>query len=341
MPEVLSWGGTTLPQTPIFIHAMWRTGSTYIWKKFYDQNQYVAYYEPLHEQLWIEQLTEQHLTPDYDPALRHPETKGSFWAAYYPLRRKVGIKFFQKGFPYERYCLDEDAKSPSLYRYIGNLVTTAARQGKVPVLQFNRSLLRSRWLSKNFNSRAILLLRKPIDIWRSFLSLGNYFVAGICLIIGQNRKHPILKHLADRYDVPFFRSNSFVEEARFYIPFAQDRVEELYPMFYEFYILTCIYNVAFSDCILDMNAITTDLRRRQMVCESLENLGIRISLDDCVIPHYQVNEKERKWLALEPAARARLQDIVPSKWRIPRRFTARHFPMLTDYFQTVFSEFVV
>ena len=36
---------------PIFIHAMWRTGSTYVWKKFRDQQQYRAYFEPFNEYL--------------------------------------------------------------------------------------------------------------------------------------------------------------------------------------------------------------------------------------------------------------------------------------------------
>ena len=38
---------------PVFIHSLFRTGSTYIWLKFRNNEQYYCYYEPFHEVLSI------------------------------------------------------------------------------------------------------------------------------------------------------------------------------------------------------------------------------------------------------------------------------------------------
>src|SRR5690606_10958003 len=38
-------------ENPVFIHSMFRTGSSYIWKKFNELEGVVAFYEPLHENL--------------------------------------------------------------------------------------------------------------------------------------------------------------------------------------------------------------------------------------------------------------------------------------------------
>ncbi|MGH9552796.1 MAG: hypothetical protein ACRD3W_25680, partial [Terriglobales bacterium] len=245
---------------------MWRTGSTYIWKKFHDQPGYRSYYEPLNETLWIVRPFETEVSSEYAAKMRHPEMKEPFWKDY-PLRPAGGVEHFLKAFSYEQYCLEPGARSPSLHRYIENLIAFAVAHGQVPLLQFNRALLRSGWLSQTFQARTILLLRNPLDIWQSFLSVNDYFVAGICLIIGQNRKHRILRKIAERYDVPMFRGTSFIEEGEFYSLFALSKLDELYPMFYELYMLTCIYNSAFADCVIDMNAISADPEKRRLVNE--------------------------------------------------------------------------
>lgn len=331
-------GRPPLASRPVFVHGMWRTGSTYIWKKFRDLPGYRAYYEPLNETLWIVRPVETEIAPEYTTKMRHPEMKEPFWKDF-PLRAQGGVEHFLKVFSYEQYCLEPEARSPSLFRYIENLISFAELNGQVPVLQFNRALLRSGWLCKNFKPRTILLLRNPLDIWQSFLSVNDYFVSGICLIIGQNRRHKVLGKIAERYDVPFFRGVSFVEEGEFYSLFALSKLDELYPMFYEFYMLTCLYNVAFADCVIDMNAVSTDSRKRSLVTDSLESLGIQISLDDCAIPSYPIQDRERKWQSCEPEARARLQAIVPPEWRVPADALKALSPMLTEYFQENFSIF--
>ena len=69
---------------------------------------------------------------------------------------------------------------------------------------------------------------------------------------------------------------SFVEEGEFYSLFALSRVDELYPMFYEFYMLTCIYNVAYADCIIDMNSISSDPDKRRLVGEYVGRIYLEV-----------------------------------------------------------------
>ena len=58
---------------PIFIHSLFRTGSTYIWNKFRQNDKYYCFYEPFHPAL--SEITndniEQLLTKDFE-SVNHP-----------------------------------------------------------------------------------------------------------------------------------------------------------------------------------------------------------------------------------------------------------------------------
>jgi hypothetical protein len=123
---------------PIFIHAMWRTGSTYVWKKFRDQPQYRAYYEPLHESLGTARPVGRLLpaalaatrTRGRNRGLRHPDLDRPYLDEY-PLRWWAGgVRHFKTKFAQERYWLDPDDVDADLLRYISSLVSFAARKAK-------------------------------------------------------------------------------------------------------------------------------------------------------------------------------------------------------------------
>jgi len=107
---------------------MWRTSSTYVWKKFREQPQYRAYYEPLHELL--AKPREQVLSIGHERRsadLRHPPINRSYFAEF-PFAAGAGVPFFEKALSYERYCLQENDKDEPLHRYIANLLAFAGRK---------------------------------------------------------------------------------------------------------------------------------------------------------------------------------------------------------------------
>ena len=333
---------------PIFIHAMWRTGSTYVWKKFRDQPQYRAYYEPLHEGLAVAKPIGRLLPPVAaafsigirNTAMRHPKLDRSYLHEY-PLRWLGGMACFEQRFAYERYCLADDASDEPLRRYVAHLLAFAAAKGQTAVLQFNRSLLRSGWLKRHFPSTSILLLRRPIDVWRSFRTLDPYFGAVLLQIVSLNRDHPYLGKLACEHAIPRHQTQSAPERHALFRDYFVQRADDLYPLFYEFYLFTCIHNMRRADCVMDMNAITESPSARVASEQRLAECGITLSLDDCRMPRYaDLTAQEHRWLAYEAQGGAAVRAYLADAQLIPGAVLRQRETALSDYFLQVFGEFV-
>jgi len=328
---------------PVFVHAMWRTGSTYVWAKFRENPRYRAYYEPLHE-VFINVSMEALEAVGSDEAAdsrRHPHLKASYFAEFQELV-EAGAISFEKSFPYRRYCLGQTDEERPLRRYVADLLVLALANGQTPVLQFNRSLLRTGWLTAHFNPINILLLRRPIDVWKSFISFEHrYFPTVVCMIAGQNQHQPILHELVKRHNVPFFIGENVQSDYAFYHEYAAGNLGKLYPLFYELYLLTSIYAARYADCIIDLNEITESASSREAVAERLRALGVDISLDDCHLPRYtDLSAADRECLAYEETALDFLGRSLAPQHRIPRKRFEPQRPMIGEYFREIFADFL-
>jgi len=333
--------------SPIFIHGMWRSGTTYIWNKFRDQPDFHAFFEPLNERLW--QSTRSELNGE-SPAqvagrasthaqMRHPGQGNSFFTEY-TFKAEGGIEHFEKYFSFERYCLDENSTDPLLEQYLRTLICQATQTGRRAVLKFNRGLLRTGWLTLRFAPLNILILRHPDDIWSSFLSMGDYFVTAICLIVGQNAGHPYLHPLAMDADLPFYRSDSVLEEWLFYRKVALRNLDAIRSMFHDFYLLACVHNLQYADHVLDMNQMSTSAEIRNRVTQGLSESGIRISFEDCRMPTYPAqpeNADVLKHANRASSLRKRFQSVLPDV----SSMLSQHQAVMSDYFKTVFYEFAL
>jgi hypothetical protein len=176
------------------------------------------------------------------------------------------------------------------------LISFAEEHKQIPVFQFNRSLMRAGWLAKTFPSRNILLLRRPFDIWKSFCSQGDYYLAALCLIVGQNRDNGFLQQLAIDYEVPSFIRETVSEELLAYSVFLQNRAHKLYGLFFRFYIITSAMTIMFSDCTIDCTGITESSDIMVATEERLANIDISLSLRDCKAPQYALlSSEDRDW----------------------------------------------
>lgn len=290
---------------PIFVHGCWRTGSTYVWSKFREQARYRCYLEPLHEAL-IDQ-PESHFEQEYrdqvTQKLRHPSLERHYFAEY-PFRAGGGVEKFAKDLPYKRYCLEPGEEDAALEEYVANLLAHAGAHGQVPVLQFNRGLLRSRWLHKKFNSLDVLLLRDPFETWLSYKSFADrYFITVTACIAGQNKDSMWFKPLQEIVEVPYFAGETFQEDFNFYYQFTGQHESKLYALFYYFFVLTFLYNLPSAHAIVDLDSLTRSADARTRVGGRLAAHGLAISLADCRLPcHPECASQVR---ALEP-----LQQVV-------------------------------
>jgi hypothetical protein len=333
---------TAIRKTPIFIQAMWRTGSTYFWKKFRAQPQYRAYYEPLHELLT--KPRERVLSvADHRraSALRHPPIDRSYFAEF-PFVSKAGVRFFEKPLSYERYCLQESDKDAALHRYISNLITHASRHKQRSVLQFNRGLFRSGWLARNFAPVNILILRKPANIWKSFLSFTDgSFVGVFCIVLGQNKAKWPLKFLPDWLDLPCCIGPTIEDDYAAYGSIGSELTSRMYPAFFDFYLASTLHCARHADCILDVDELSANPAARVAAQRKLQKFGIQMDFSDCCVPSYDLTSaQEREWLAYEDFAPRFLRTTLPVDLLLPKKALAAHQGLLGGYFRDLLSEFV-
>lgn len=327
---------------PIFIQAMWRTGSTYFWKKFRAQPQYRAYYEPLHELLVRPREQALSAGAEHRAAnLRHPSIHSPYFAEF-PFAGEGGVRFFEKPLSYERYCLAESEKDAALHRYIRNLIEHARRHKQRPVLQFNRGLLRCGWLTHNFSPINILILRRPANVWKSFLSFTDGSFAGVlCIVLGQNRSKWPLKALPDWLDLPCRIGPAIEDDYATYSPIAVDLTSRMYPAFFDFYLASTLHCARYADCILDVDELSSNPAARAAAKRKLRQFGIDMDFSDCSVPSYELTSaKASEWLAYEDFAGRFLRSRLPADLFLSRQSFSAHRAFLSDYFRQLLSDFV-
>jgi hypothetical protein len=299
----------------IFIHAMWRTGSTYLWSKFREQAVYRAYYEPLNEALLYTRRGD-HAVADHHPSqhvLRHPLLHRPYFDEY-PARADGRLTGFDETLPYSRYCLSAEDVDEPLSSYIDGLVAYARTNGQVPVLQFNRSLLRSHWLRERYSGLHILLVRDPNDVWVSLRAQSPYFLAAICLIVSKNADHPWMRPFARHWDLPSAGARKLSEQFEFFGAYAREMGNDLLPLFHAFYVYTIIHSAEIAEVVIDMTQASADAEARGEVECALRANDIQLDLSDCKLP---VHERLPNLESLEADT---------------ARFLAFHFPVEAEKF---------
>jgi hypothetical protein len=132
----------------------------------------LAYYEPWHEQL--ARLTPEMIDRERPDAsgLRHPDDGQPYLSEFSDLLRgPAGIAGYDARFALDDYFLEPEADDPQQAAYVGALVAAAQRRDRTPVLACCRTLGRIGWLRRRFGGTHIVLIRDPVQQWRSFYSL--------------------------------------------------------------------------------------------------------------------------------------------------------------------------
>jgi hypothetical protein len=300
--------------TPVFVHAMWRTGSTYIWKKFRDQGKFRAYYEPFNEAL-LTLTTNEKTTPSEDTQrrLRHPRISLPYFAEY-PLEGDCGVPELTRALCYDRYCLDPEAEDVELTRYLQRLILEATNRGQRPVFQFNRSLMRTAWIRRHFRGPHFLVLRDPREVWASFQQQSSYFMGAICLILAKNGKHRWLSPLVARWPIPHERHATVGEDFVYYRRFAESIGSDGYSIFHAFYMLGSLLSLIDADVVIDVNRIAICTRARRRCERQMREWNIDLPLSDCSPALHSLSASEG-YATLEAANVEFLRTCIPPEIR--------------------------
>jgi hypothetical protein len=274
-------------EPPIFVHAWWRSGSTYIWLKLRENESCRCYYEPLHEGMGSLKLADMEGPPksDVSQSLRHPIPKQPYYAEYAALMRSGSLNYSSE-LAYDRYLLLRGQADDKLRSYIGRLISAACAAKRRAVLCFCRTQMRSAWMKATFGGVHVAQIRNPAGQWASFnMGLGPYFIRHMLIIALKLRNsHPLafahiesferLAHnLAKRPSIP-------VEQ----IPKLFVSRSDSLAVFLVIWMASTLQAMTYCDFLLDIDRLSTDLDYRNLASRWFESQCYPADFSDCSVP---------------------------------------------------------
>jgi hypothetical protein len=273
---------------PIFIHAWWRSGSTYIWSKLRENKSCRCYYEPLHERIADLSVAAVKEDPDFrlSRALRHPPPQKHYFAEYAKLLRSGNLDY-STDLAYERYFLRPGQMDEQLRNYLGGLISSASAAKRRAILCFCRSQMRSAWMKQTFGGLHIAQIRNPADQWASF-KVDSYFVSTMIIIaLRLRRLHAeAFTHIQsfERFAQQLSKRPLPAEIiADYFIPqFVNQR--DCLDIFLVIWIASVLQTIACCDFILDIDLLSTDLEYRLGASRWFDSHGCPVNFSDCSSP---------------------------------------------------------
>ena len=273
---------------PIFLHGLWRTGTTYFWHKFKHSNaQLRCFFEPFHHSLY---KNHQDLCLDYDRASHRFDLKfvhDNYYDEYEA--GKNGVNGYDWRFATDNYHINSIEARLPITRYINSLCQLAQVNQQRPILQFNRAILRANWLNKRFNATSLYILRSPQDSLQSYqrLSKGrslNYYMSCYLGIIGCNSSNPLFSSLAAYLGVKYKKSQTFSGHLKYYAKaFNQLSNQQRTDLFLFFWTLGLLEATKYALEIIDTSLVTqqSQLQSGWYFQHILKNTtGIHLDLTD-------------------------------------------------------------
>jgi hypothetical protein len=294
--ETITDRNTARKPRPVFIHSLFRTGSTWLWQKLRDLPGVHAYYEPLHHIL-LTLTASQREGFVYDDAatgrMRHPSLSRPHFDEYGGLLEgsSQGLPLFRKSFCYDEYAANDD--NPALKAYIDSLIVHASPAQAV--LQFNRTGLRCRWFRETWpEALALYLLRNPRDQWQSFTNMNeregiDIFLVLDLLIASVNRRREPFRRLAAELPLYAFHGESYAEEEAFYRLLLQHYTPaESYLVFFCHWLAALGEGIRHTDLVVDMDRLPSDSGARAQLAETLAGAGLpAFTMDDARSSSYE------------------------------------------------------
>jgi hypothetical protein len=312
---------------PIFLHGMWRSGTTYVWSQFRRAPGAVCFYEPLHDAL--SRLSHGRLARNggYNvEALGHDPLSAPYFAEFAPLIGIRGVRGYRTRFALERLVMRPDDRHPALERYVRGLVDHASASGRTAVLGFNRTCLMVDWMARRFRALNVYVARGPEGICSSYLQQmdrGNpWFVAHWLWVLEHNTREPLLGPLTAR--LPLRRGLARLgPRESFYLEAARGMgPDQVYFMTVYLWLANMLWGAPRCDLVLDMDRLHLDPYRREAAQRLRGRSGLAVSLEGA--------RSLRREPPIDAAARRRIEEEVlavfprqgPERTASPSQFRA-------------------
>jgi hypothetical protein len=273
---------------PIFVHSGWRCSSTYVWRRFRAVPEVMAFYEPWHEQLAT--LTSERIAQERPETsgLRHPVDGLPYLHEFQDLMGPAGgVRDFETRLALDDYFLPADQEDAGQAAYVETLVAAARRQDRTPVLACCRTLGRIAWLRRRFGGTHIVLIRDPVQQWRSFYSLRKrprptYFELCQYVILAEAAGG---EAAARRLGLTAAKGDLFerIQAVRKRLKRAPARVS--FAAFLAVYVLSYVAALPRADLVIDVDRLGSDPEYARTMATAIEVLsGVKLDFSDCRTP---------------------------------------------------------
>ena len=269
--------------SPVFIHSLFRAGSTYLFNVFRRSDSgYWCYQEPLSEMLiqkaakpggFLESVSEVELL------LRHPELKKPYFYEFHVVTDAIA-RYFRKEFSYDQYFAREKDDFTDIKTYF-----SALRDGSRgrPVFQCCRTTGRIAGLKAACGGVHIFLWRNPWDQWWSYKK-DHYFDSRNLLIANARHLPSFLVALKKDLKIPdLYNSTPAVKQAYCVIRYLDSRAS--YKLFYALWCHAMLEAQPHSELSISIDRLSVSNAYREEILEKLQLLGVAgLDFSDCSVP---------------------------------------------------------
>lgn len=278
------------PTKPIFLHGMWRCGSTFVWSRFRQLDETYCYFEPLIEGL--AKLTPERINRATEGVIarnRHPKLAQPYLKEFESLIKQRGVTNYQRKFATKDFLLLPEKADPALEKFITTLLDQAESKNATAVLGFNRTVLRTAWFKQNFDSINIHIDRDPFEVWASYMEHrnkdDNTFLTRWMMVADVNRHQPLFRSLIDRLDIPTLTLAKIGRRKKRYGMMLDALTPaKLYDFVFTMWLATILQALTHCDFILDINR-ADDTTYREHVSQTIHVLsGLSVPFDELRAP---------------------------------------------------------
>jgi hypothetical protein len=309
--------------SPIFVHSLFRAGSTYLFQVFRrSEYGYWCYQEPLHEISFLSKEDKERLLVGFEPDVavvnRHPRLDRPYFQELYEVA-DVCLPALERAYIYDAYFAEDPKRAgvPYWEALIG------AARGR-PLIQECRTASRIGVLKQALGGTHVYLWRNPWDQWWS-CRINDYFPAALQLIINSGSPLPVISRL--RAEIGFVTDDS-VDLALLLEHFKHHPLsaEDGYFVFYALWCLGLDQGVAHADLLLNIDFLATQPEYRIEVEQDLLARQIGgLSFSDCSVPLGSYGEKDRQFFGrIEDRVYGLLLSSGMSRERLERIIAIRY-----------------
>jgi len=292
-----------MSDSPIFIHSLFRAGSTYFFSRLRRNDSLFCFYESMHELVaWASEdvsRLDMETSAEKMQQLHHPVLE----ADYFDELKKVWPAWQNRlapGTVYGRYFAETPTAAGQPF-----FEALAAASPKKPLFSECRTAGRIGALKQGMGGHHAYLWRNPCDQWWSY-QIDPYFDAASRVIAHADPLPAPLAELLNSMDWPRSPESSF-SEARDFYDLRPTHFADSYTWFYGLWLFLLDHALENADLLINIDSLSGSAEHQDAVVKTLAEWGAGgIDLSDAASPaaHYAAEELE-----VFSAAEARVNEI--------------------------------